>query len=152
MVDSHHEEAFIKVQQVASQTETNFGSDKNDKVASNDPVNEQVMELENEGLNNLMNQQSKENNNEDLGQLENETETNVAMEQDSNQVKDNSKQSQAPNKIVFQDEVFLKERHIWSIKHPIRVNGKRFKLYQELEKLWENIGIISISVTLLTIQ
>ena len=37
-------------------------------------------------IDNLMNQQSKEQNNEDLGQLEYETETNVAMEQDNNQV------------------------------------------------------------------
>ena len=37
------------MQQVASQTETNFESDEDDKVASDDPVNEQVMELENEG-------------------------------------------------------------------------------------------------------
>ena len=74
------------MRQVASQTETNFESDEDDKVASDDPVNEQVMELENEGLDNLMNQQSKEQNNEDLGQHGNKTETNVAMEQDSNQV------------------------------------------------------------------
>ena len=92
---------FIKVKQVASQTETNFESDEDDKVASDDPVNEQVMESENEGLDNLINQQSNEQNNEDLGQLENETKTNVAMEQDSNQVTEDSKQSQAKNKIIF---------------------------------------------------
>ena len=38
-------------------------------------------------------QRTKEQNNEDLGQLENETETNVAMEQASNQVTENSEQS-----------------------------------------------------------
>ena len=101
MVDSQDEEEVIKVQQAASQTETNFESDEDDKVASDDPVNEQVMELENEDLNNLMNQQSKEQNNEDLGQLENETETNVVMEQDNNQVTENIKQSQAQNKAIF---------------------------------------------------
>ena len=94
--------------QVASQAETNFESDEDDKIASDDPMNEQVMELENEGLNNLMNHQSKEQNNGDLGLLENETEANVAMEQDSNQVTEDSKQSQAQYKIIFQDEVFLK--------------------------------------------
>ena len=59
------------------------------------------MKLENEGLNNLMSQQSKEQNNEDLGQLENETETSVAMEQDSFQVTGKSEQSQVPNKTIF---------------------------------------------------
>ena len=101
MVDSQDEEKIIKMQQVASQTETNFESDEDDMVASDDPVNEQVVKLENEGLDNLMSQQSKEQNNEDLGQLENETETSVAMEQDSNQVTENSEQSQVPNKIIF---------------------------------------------------
>ena len=66
------------------------------------------MELENEGLNNLMNQQSKEQSNEDLGQLENETQTNVAMEQDSNQVTEDSKQSHAQNKIIFSRRSFPK--------------------------------------------
>ena len=50
------------------------------------------------------------------------------------------------------EEEVIEGKHIWSIKHPIRVNGQRFKLYQELEKLQEDIGIIPISVTLLTIQ
>ena len=48
MVDSQDEEEAIRVQQVASQTEKNFESDEDDKVESVDPVNEQVMELENE--------------------------------------------------------------------------------------------------------
>ena len=87
MVAGQHEEEAIRVQQVASQTEKNFESDEDDKVESADPVNEQVMELENEGLNHLMNQQSNEQNNEDVGLLENETETSVEMKQDSNQVK-----------------------------------------------------------------
>ena len=46
-------------------------------------------------------QGTKEQNNEDLGQLENEVETNVAMEQASNQVTENSEQSQVPNSIIF---------------------------------------------------
>ena len=62
------------------------------------------MELENEGPDNLMNQQSKEQNNEDLGQPENETETNVAMEQERIQVIENSKQSQAQNRIIFSNQ------------------------------------------------
>ena len=101
-----------------------------------------------------MNQQSNEQNNEDLGLLENETETSVEMEQDSNQVTEDSKQSQAQNKIIFSRRSIPKVKTycIWSIRHPIRVNGQKFKLYQELEKLWENIGIISTSLTLLTIQ
>ena len=101
MVDGRDEEEIIKVQQVASQTETNSESDEDDKVVSDIPVNEQVMELENDGLDNLISQQSKEQNNEYLGQLENETGTNVAMEQDSNQVTENNEQSQVPNKVIF---------------------------------------------------
>ena len=101
VVDGQDEEEAIRVQQVASQTEKNFESDEDDKVESADPVNEQVMELENEGLDHLMNQQSNEQNNEDLGLLENETETSVEMKQDSNQVTEDSKQSQAQNKIIF---------------------------------------------------
>ena len=101
MFDSQDEEEAIRVQQVASQTEKNFESDENDKVESVDPVNEQVMELENEGLDHLMNQQSNKQNNEDLGLPENETETSVEMEQDSNQVTEDSKQSQAQNKTIF---------------------------------------------------
>ena len=133
-VDSQDEEEAIRVQQVASQTENNFESDEDDKVESDDPVNEHVMELENEGLDHLRNQQSNEQSNEDLGLLENETETSVEMEQDSNQVTEDSKQSQAQNKIIFSRRSIPKVRHIRSIKHPIRVNGQRFKLYQELEK------------------
>ena len=59
------------------------------------------MESENEVLDNMLSQQSIKQNNEGLGQLENETETNVAMEQDSNQVTENSEQSQVTNKIIF---------------------------------------------------
>ena len=59
------------------------------------------MGLENEGLDHLMNQQSNKQNNEDPGLLENEMETSVEMKQDSNQVTENSKQSQAQNKIIF---------------------------------------------------
>ena len=100
MVDNQDEEELIKVQQ--SQTETNFESDEDDKVASDDPVNEQAMGSENEELDNLVSpQRTKEQNNEGPGQLENETETNVAMEQASNQVTENSEQSQVPNKIIF---------------------------------------------------
>ena len=62
MVDSQDEEEAIRVQQVASQTEKKFESDEDDKVESFDSVNEQVMELENEGLDHLMNQQSNEQN------------------------------------------------------------------------------------------
>ena len=101
MVDGQDEEEVIRVQQVASQTEKNFENDEDDKVESADPVNELVMESENEGLDHLMNQQSNEQNNEDLGLLENETETSVEMKQDSNQVTEDSKQSQAQNKIIF---------------------------------------------------
>ena len=108
MVDSQDEEEAIRVQQVASQTEKNFESDKDDKVESVDPVNEDVMELENEGPDHLMNQQSNEQNNEDLGLLENETETNMEMEQDSSQVTESSKQSQAQNKITFSRRRILK--------------------------------------------
>ena len=100
MVDNQDEEELINVQQ--SQTETNFESDEDDKVASDDPVNEQAMESENEEFDNLMSQQrTKEQTNEDLGQLENETETNVAMEQASNQITENSEQSQVSDKIIF---------------------------------------------------
>ena len=101
VVDGQDEEEAIRVQQVASQTEKNVESDEDDKVESADPVNEQVMELENEGLDHLMNQQSKGQNNEDLGLLKNETETSVEMKQNSNQVTEDSKQSQAQNKIIF---------------------------------------------------
>ena len=101
VVDSQDEEEAIRVQQVASHTEKNFESDEDDKVESVDPVKEQVMELENEGLDHLMNQQSNKQNNEDLGLPENETETSVEMEQDSNQVTEDSKQSQAQTKIIF---------------------------------------------------
>ena len=60
------------------------------------------MESENEERTNLMSQQrTKEQNNKDLGQLEKETETIVAMEQASNQVTENSEQSQVPNKTIF---------------------------------------------------
>ena len=56
IVDSQDNEELNKVQQIASQTERNFESDDYDKVASDDPMNEQVeMELENEGLDNLIN-------------------------------------------------------------------------------------------------
>ena len=100
MVDNQDQVELIKVQQ--SQTETNFESDKDDKVASDDQVNEQAMESENEELENLMSQRrAKEQNNEDLGQLENETKTNVAMEQASNQVTENSEHSNVPNKIIY---------------------------------------------------
>ena len=69
-------------------------SDEDDKVTSDDPMNEQTMESENEELDNLMSQQrTKEQNNEDLGQLENDTETSVAMEQSNNQGTENSEQS-----------------------------------------------------------
>ena len=100
-VDSQDEEEAIGVQQVASQTEKNFESDEDDKVESVDSVNEQVMELENEGFDHLMNRQNNKQNNEGPGLLENKTETNVEMEQDSNQVTEDSKQSQPQNKIVF---------------------------------------------------
>ena len=66
MVDSQDEEEAIRVQQVASQTEKNFESDEDDKVESVNPVNEQEMELENEGLEHLMNQQSNKQTNEDV--------------------------------------------------------------------------------------
>ena len=101
MVDGQGEEEAIRVQQVASQTDKNFESDEDEKVESADLLNEQVMELENEGLDHLMNQQSNEQNNEDLRLLENETETSVGMKQDSNQVTEDSEQSQAQNKIIF---------------------------------------------------
>ena len=63
MGDGQDEEEAIRVQQVASQTEKNFEGDEDDKVESAYTVNEQVMELENEGLDHLMNQQSNEQNN-----------------------------------------------------------------------------------------
>ena len=55
MVDNQDKEELIKVQQ--SQTGTNFESDEDEKVVSDDPVNEQAVESENEELNNLMSQQ-----------------------------------------------------------------------------------------------
>ena len=46
VVDNQDKEELIKVQQ--SQTETNFESGEDEKVASDDPVNEQAVESENE--------------------------------------------------------------------------------------------------------
>ena len=95
-------------------------------------MNEQAMESENEEFDNLMNEQrTKEQNNKDLGQLENETETNVAMEQASNQVSESNEQSQVSNEIIFSRQSVPKVKTYWEyIKNPSQVNGQKFKLFQ----------------------
>ena len=140
MVDNQDEEELIKGQQF--QTETNLESEKDDKNISDDPVNEQAIELENKELDNLTSQQrTKEQNNEDLGQLENETETNMAIEQARNQVTENGEQSQVSNKIMFS-----------------RRSVPKVKTYLQYQKPdsseWTKIQVISGTgkVTLSTIQ
>ena len=142
MVDSQDEEEAIRVQQVASQTEKNFESDEDDKVESVDPVNEQVMELENEGLDRLMNQQSNKQNNEDLGLPENET--SMEMEQDSNQVTEDSKQSQAQNKIIFSRRTIPKVKTYLEYQTPNSSEWTKVQVISRAGKVTENIGIRNI--------